>query len=267
VGLPTFTLEVDAKYIKGMLNNPDIQPNNTMNHWIAGILLFNLELVHVPGKNHVGPDSLSRRSSTPEEEEEPQDDWADEVLGLGVWVNSWLKGQALEKAKSTLPHFQQSIGYPTRGQVLMPANAILQGAIKDQDEQPSLQTAALLPLFITFTLHPEPAAGAHVTIPHSAADSIADLELPRIKELLDPTQKPADLNEATFKRFIRHATRFVICSSQLWQWASSKFHQLVIFLPEEQLSFLRQAHDRLGHKGFFSTHCTLTDCFWWPGID
>ena len=31
VGLPTFSLEVDAKYIKGMLNNPDIQPNNAMN--------------------------------------------------------------------------------------------------------------------------------------------------------------------------------------------------------------------------------------------
>jgi hypothetical protein len=28
IGLPSFDLEVDAKYIKGMLNNPDIQPNN-----------------------------------------------------------------------------------------------------------------------------------------------------------------------------------------------------------------------------------------------
>ena len=45
IGLPTFHLEVDMKYIKGMLNNPDIQPNNVINHWIAGILLFNFELV------------------------------------------------------------------------------------------------------------------------------------------------------------------------------------------------------------------------------
>ena len=42
IGLPTFYLEVDAKYIKGMLNNPNIQPNNTINQWIVGILLFNL---------------------------------------------------------------------------------------------------------------------------------------------------------------------------------------------------------------------------------
>ena len=60
MGLPTFQLEVDAKYIKGMLNNPDMQPNNAINWWIAGILLFNFELVHIPGKSHAGQDGLSR---------------------------------------------------------------------------------------------------------------------------------------------------------------------------------------------------------------
>ena len=113
VGLPTFNLEVDAKYIKGMLNNPDIQPNNAINCWIAGILLFNFELIHVPGKLHDGPNGLSRRRATPEDDEEPQDSWVDDVLGLGVWINSWVEAQ--EKAGSTLPHFQRSVGYPTRG--------------------------------------------------------------------------------------------------------------------------------------------------------
>ena len=101
-----FHLEVDAKYIKGMLNNPNIQPNNTINCWIAGILLFNFEFVHVLGKLHEGPDSLSRRRPTPDDEEELQDDWVDEVLGLGIWVNSWIAVQALEKAGSMLPRFQ-----------------------------------------------------------------------------------------------------------------------------------------------------------------
>ena len=106
MGLPTFSWEVDAKYIKGMLNNLDIQPNNVMKRWIAGILLFDFELVHVPGKDHAGPDGLSRRRTMAEDVEEPQDDWVDEVLGLGVWVNSWMEVQALEKAGSMLPHFQ-----------------------------------------------------------------------------------------------------------------------------------------------------------------
>jgi len=44
-----------------MINNPDIHPNNAMNRWIAAILLFTFKLVHVPGKDHGGPDGLSRR--------------------------------------------------------------------------------------------------------------------------------------------------------------------------------------------------------------
>ena len=106
VGLPTFQLKVDAKYIKGMLNHPDMQPNNARNRWIAGILLFNFELVHGPGKSHTGPDGLSRRRPALTDEEEPQDDCVDEILELGVWVNSWVEAQAPEKAGSMLPHFQ-----------------------------------------------------------------------------------------------------------------------------------------------------------------
>jgi len=34
VGLPAFNVEVDAKYIKESINNPDIQPNNAMDRWI-----------------------------------------------------------------------------------------------------------------------------------------------------------------------------------------------------------------------------------------
>jgi hypothetical protein len=49
IGVKKLTIEVDAKYIKGMLNNPDIQPNTAMNRWIARILLFDFTLKHVPG--------------------------------------------------------------------------------------------------------------------------------------------------------------------------------------------------------------------------
>ena len=31
VGIPKFTIEVDASYIKGMLNNPDLQPSAIIN--------------------------------------------------------------------------------------------------------------------------------------------------------------------------------------------------------------------------------------------
>jgi len=54
-------VEVNAQYIKKMLNKPDLHPNAAMNRWIAAILIFDFELVHVPGTKHKGPDGLSRR--------------------------------------------------------------------------------------------------------------------------------------------------------------------------------------------------------------
>jgi hypothetical protein len=56
VGIKNFVVEVDAKYIKGMINNPDIQPSATINRWIAGILLFDFKLRHVPAKDHIAAD-------------------------------------------------------------------------------------------------------------------------------------------------------------------------------------------------------------------
>ena len=61
VGVKHLQVEVDAKYIKGMLNEPDLQPNASINRWIQGILLFDFELMHVPADKHKGPDALSRK--------------------------------------------------------------------------------------------------------------------------------------------------------------------------------------------------------------
>ena len=36
-GVNNFTVEMDAKYVQGMINNPDLQPNTTINQWITGI--------------------------------------------------------------------------------------------------------------------------------------------------------------------------------------------------------------------------------------
>ena len=41
-------VEVDVRYIKGMLANPDLAPSTSMNRWIISILLFHFTLVHIP---------------------------------------------------------------------------------------------------------------------------------------------------------------------------------------------------------------------------
>ncbi|KIJ63894.1 hypothetical protein HYDPIDRAFT_91901, partial [Hydnomerulius pinastri MD-312] len=60
IGVKVLHVEVDAKYIKGMLNEPDLQPNAAINRWIQGILLFDFELIHIPATKFKGPDALSR---------------------------------------------------------------------------------------------------------------------------------------------------------------------------------------------------------------
>jgi hypothetical protein len=81
---------MDAQYVHGMLNNPNVQLNVAMNCWIAAILLFNFKLEHVPAERHLGPDGLLHHEPIPGEEEEDGDpeDWIDEVLSLGIWVDS-----------------------------------------------------------------------------------------------------------------------------------------------------------------------------------
>jgi RNase H-like domain found in reverse transcriptase len=86
VGLKNFVVEVDAKYIKGMINNPDVQPTAAINRWIAGILLFNFQLRHVSAKDHAPADGLSRR---PRSQEDPDDlddvdDCIDNAYSFGV---------------------------------------------------------------------------------------------------------------------------------------------------------------------------------------
>jgi len=89
-------MEVNTQYIKGMLKKPDLHPNATMNQWIAAILMFNFELVHVPGAKHKGPDRLSRRRVAESKEEgesvEEIEEWVDEVISCRIWVASWLEG-------------------------------------------------------------------------------------------------------------------------------------------------------------------------------
>ena len=77
---------MDAKYIKGIINNPDLQPNATINQWIAGILLFHFKLRHISADRHAGPDGLSRRPPSDDDPPDTDDfeDWLDNSYSFCV---------------------------------------------------------------------------------------------------------------------------------------------------------------------------------------
>ena len=232
IGLPTFNLEVDTKYIQGMINNPDIQPNNAMNRWIAAILLFTFKLVHVPGKEHGGPDGLSRRKAAGGDVEEREDGWVDEVLGLGIWVNSWMEGSRCEDG------------------------------FVEEDTMGTAHT----PTFLVFSLSGTQ-DDLQIEIPRSKDDVRMDEQLPLIFTFLSTARKPPGLDEKTTRQFIQRSLRFFMKDGKLWRKDASGMHRLVILDLTKRLSLISQAHNQLGHKQAFSTRRHLSDRFWWPGLD
>ena len=86
IGVRNLVIEVDVKYIKGMLKNPDIAPSASINWWIISILMFHFTLVHVPSLHH-GPDGLSRRKPQPGDKEEPEDDFDNWINNINCFMH------------------------------------------------------------------------------------------------------------------------------------------------------------------------------------
>jgi hypothetical protein len=103
VSVHKLVVEMDTLYIHGMLNNPDVQPNTTINQWIAVILLFDFKLVHIPAEKHHRPDGLSQRKLVEGEDNNEDDpkDWIDRTLALGIWVVSWLDSALTNASAAT----------------------------------------------------------------------------------------------------------------------------------------------------------------------
>jgi len=212
---------MDAQFVKGMLNNPDIQPNATLNRWIAAILLFDFKLLHIPAEKHRGPDGLSRREPVEgEEEEDDPEEWIDHTLSLGLWVSSWLDT-------------------PQLPQVL-------------HLSQPSSS--------------PSPTSDTPTEFPTSDKTLRAEDDMARIERYLYSLRLPSDLDHKASTRLLRLAARFFILNGRLWRRQEQGRHQL--FIPiQRRLPLVRDAHDNLGHKGFYSTRRTLLDRFWWPSLE
>jgi Integrase zinc binding domain/RNase H-like domain found in reverse transcriptase len=241
IGVRNLTVEVDARYIKGMLSNPDIAPSASINRWIISILAFHFTLVHVPGIAH-GPDGLSRRPAQPgdipeEDDEEAFDDWIDKFYGFAHFINPI---RAI-----TLPHLPLPATTSTA--------ALLFNAESDAHARSSSQP------------EPEPDPAPPVTPPRNYAAIRQDNRLLAVRLWLDTLRRPPDLDDVQYTRFLRYCAEFFVASNKLWRKNAQGHHKLVLF-PELRLSTLRSAHDDLGHKGFYATRALLAERFWWPQL-
>jgi hypothetical protein len=200
VGMCNLIVEVDARYIKGMLNNPDIAPSASINRWIVSILMFHFELRHVPGKMH-GPDGLSRRLPQPDDdsndeetnnEAEEFDDWINNLYGFAHMINPLIAAPHSIKLVHTLA---------------LEATHIYAHAVLDaQSYEPNYDT-----------------------IPQGAAAIQANLKLAMIHNWLTFLERPGGLSDQDYATLIRQASRFFLDENILWKRDPQGMHKCVFY--------------------------------------
>jgi hypothetical protein len=239
IGIRNLIIEVDAKYIKGMLSNPDIAPSASINRWIVSILMFHFTLVHVPGTHH-GPDGLSRRRRQPGDREELEDDfedWIDDVNGFLHLINS----------------------APTSH------NSITQSPLITAYITDSIEEAVIHPVETSQTSKNREETLTYADVPRSASSHKTDTTLQKVRHWLETLQRPADISDDQYKTFMRYCTEFFVAHDKLWRKNAKGQHKLVV--PQDRRLFLMEsAHNDVGHHGFYATHALLSERYWWPNM-
>jgi Integrase zinc binding domain len=60
--------------------------------------------------------------------------------------------------------------------------------------------------------------------------------------------------------------QYFVLNDKMWKKDRQGRHRLVI-QEEKRLVLIRQAHDKLGHKGVFTVRVRLGERFWWPHME
>lgn len=265
VGVTNLIVEMDAKFVKGMLSNPDTQPNAAMNRWIAAILLFSFKLVHVPAEKHTGPDGLSRREPIPGEDEDEGDpeEWIDDFLSLGIWIDTWQNSQVSKSSAlkvppggvgpaptatptRSLPNITPLHAYlppstpstttsvfattrsATARATAIPTTPTANTTSTDPSHSPpnNSKAAPIDSALPTHTTAAPPLDSESASRPHNLLTRYDEIE--RIHGFLGDPARISDMQPSERSKFIRRARHFFICDSRLWRRQAQGRHQLVL---------------------------------------
>src|SRR5882724_10646293 len=190
IGIRNLRVEIDASYINGILNNPDIQPGAAMNRWIVGIKLFHFELIHVLGTLHTGPDGLSHQASSPNDPvvDDDMDDWLDSTMGFAIVLMN-----------STVPW---------TGQLGLPHH--------QHDQCPCLGWFTLWdPVCSAYHQARGEYDSLAMDIPRSQESQNTDKWLKFVQAILMDPLAPVDLPEAKLRKLVQYASKFFILDGRL----------------------------------------------------
>ena len=287
IGCRKLIVETDAKYIHGMLNNPELGPNATINRWIEKILMFHFELRHVPGKTF-GPDGLSRRDEQPGDEQYPPDEDGGEIndppiLTMEEGVEPPLpfdefkndidtRGGYLQKLAETVSCFEQEIRQAVERRQMEGLMILKQ--LNQRSEKDENQNTEHLLQFVNQLLLPdkqEIEVDESLKYPEDQRTKTARLQderIPLIKEwLTNPLVRNPKLDEREFRKLVRAATHFFMTKEgRLYKRGIDSAHKLVVE-QSQRMYLMKASHDSLGHRGFYATKTLIGERFWWPEME
>jgi hypothetical protein len=287
VGVRRLIVETDAKYIKGMLENPDLMPNATINRWIDAITMFHFTLRHKAGATF-GPDGLSRR---PKHDDDPVYELCSDDEEIEVEIPNFEVADPTEPQPLPIEDFVDQID--TRG-------GYLQGIAKEpEDFAKELETADLqreeerrhlqlgldkadkgLPneqlqyvqqLVNALALpveKPDEDKDNYYAEEHRSVGALEqDMMMPHInKWLKNRNYKPKGFDERRLKKMQRLGSRCLFYKDRLYRRGVESQHRL--FVEKNKRTYMMTAaHDHNGHRGFFATKALLTQRFWWPEME
>ena len=286
-GARKLIVETDAKYIKGMLENPDMMPNATINRWIDEILLYHFVLRHKAGATF-GPDGLSRRPrqeddptfdpcSDDEEEDagpppfevadpsEPQpllvEDFVDQIdsrsgyfYGLAKTTNDFHE----EIERADLQREEERKGLQ-RGLSKVEGNL----SVEHTKFVQQLVSSLALPLDDKDHSKCLPYDERHRSLGALEQDGL----MPHVEAWLNNrAYVPKGFADKKLKRLSRLGGRFLLYDGRIYRRGVDSQHRL--FVPKDERTYMMTAaHDHSGHRGFFSTKALLTQRFWWPEME
>ena len=292
LGCRRLVVETDALYIKGMLANPGMGPNATINRWIEQILMFHFTLKHVKGANFP-PDGLSRRDPQPGDEVYPNnEDGLDENPPPENHVDWDYSGeqplefdefkeqidtrggyyQSMEGAADSIDDFDQDLAIVIDQERVFTAGVVnayeSEGLVMPQYlAREVLKEEKLLP---DLELRDDPAKREPYAEGHRTNAGInADERLKLVPVWLkDPMTRPEGMsNNKKYKNFMRFCRPFFLSKSgKLYKRGDGSTHKLVV-AKENRMYMMRASHNSLGHRGIFATKSLIELRFWWPEME
>jgi len=290
LGCRRLVIETDALYIKGMLSNPGMGPNATINRWIEQILMFHFKLKHVKGATFA-PDGLSRRELQPGDEEWPvnEDEFEDHEPPENhpEWDYSIRQPEDFENFKD---HIDERGGYlqsvrkvpePLEGFERLLEMARSEELVRSQIVRNTYESEGLpVPQYIQLAaedgllpdseLRNNPDKREPYSEEHRSASAIAqDMKVDKVRAWLrDTSIRPAGMeNRLKYKRFVKYAGRFFLSEERkLYKRGEDAMHRIVVD-KEHRMYMLRAAHDSLGHRGGYATTALIELRFWWPELE